>query len=103
MDDIIEKLAEIESTAEAIADGAEKQKSEVGREIQGKWDEFDRDLNAKTEKELEKIRTEGKEKMDRAIQEEREKNHSLIDSLQAEFKERHTEYAEEILKHILEV
>lgn len=103
MDAIIEKLAEIESTAEAIVDSAEKQKFEVEREIQRKRDEFDRNLNAETEKELDKIRMEGKKKMDQAIQEERAKNHSMIDSLEAEFKEHHTEYAKEILKHILEV
>ncbi len=103
MDAIIEKLAEIESTAEAIVDSAEKQKFEVEREIQRKRDEFDQNLNAETEKELDKIRMEGKKKMDQAIQEERAKNHSMIDSLEAEFKEHHTEYAKEILKHILEV
>lgn len=103
MDAIIEKLAEIETTAEAIVDSAEKQKFEAEREIQAKRDEFDRNLNAETEKELDKIRTEGKKKMDQALSEERAKNHSMIDCLETEFNEHHTEYAKDILKHILEV
>lgn len=103
MDAIIEKLAEIEATAEAIVDSAEKQKFEVEKEIQKRRDEFDRNLNAETEKKLDKIREEGRIKLERAVREESAKNHSMIDSLEKEFKEHHTEYAKEILKQILEV
>ena len=42
MDSIVEKLAEIEKTAEAIVEHAEAQKYEVEREIQAKRDAFDR-------------------------------------------------------------
>ena len=40
MDSIVEKLAEIEKTAEAIVEHAEAQKYEVEREIQAKRDAF---------------------------------------------------------------
>lgn len=103
MDAIIEKLAEIEETAEAIVDSAENQKSEVEKEIQDKRDEFDRKLGEETDKKLEEIRAEGKKIMDEALQNERNKNHSLIDGLEEDFRKNHTEYANEILKKILEV
>ena len=45
MDSIIKRLAEIEETAEAIVENAEKQKFEEERKIQAQRDEFDRKLN----------------------------------------------------------
>lgn len=103
MDSIIEKLAEIEKTAEAIVDNAEKQKFEAERKIQADRDEFDRKLEEEVNRRLEAIRSEGRKKMEQALEEERLKHRSVIDNLEAEFAEHHTEYAKEILRQILEV
>lgn len=103
MNSIIEKLAAIEKTAEAIVDNAENQKFEAERQIQAERDEFDRKLEEEVNGRLEAIRSEGRAKMDQALNEERLKHRSVIDSLENEFAEHHTEYAKEILKQILEV
>lgn len=103
MDDIIKRLAEIEATAEAIVDNAEKQKFEVEKELQDRRDEFDRNLDAETQKTLDGIREEGRKKMDEALREERAKNHSMIDSLEEDFAKHHADYAKDVLKQILEV
>lgn len=103
MDSIIERLAEIEKTAQAIVDNAEKQKFEAERKIQADRDEFDKKLEEEVGHRLEEIRAEGKKKMDQALEEERMKHRSVIDNLEAEFAEHHTEYAKEILRQILEV
>lgn len=103
MDSIVEKLAEIEKTAEAIVEHAEAQKYEVEREIQAKRDTFDRELEESTRIEVERIRTEAKEQMDQALEEQRLKNRSAIEELKKEYEERHTWYARQILKNITEV
>lgn len=103
MDSIIERLAEIEKTAEGIVESAEKKKFEAERKIQADRDEFDRQLEEEVNQRLETIRTEGRRKMDQALEEERSKHRSMIDNLETEFAERHTEYAKEILRQILEV
>lgn len=103
MDSIVEKLAEIEKTAEAIVEHAEAQKYEVEREIQAKRDAFDRELEMNTREEVERIRAEAKEQMDQALEEQRLKNRSAIEDLKKEYEERHTRYARQILKNITEV
>lgn len=103
MDSIVEKLAEIETTAEAIVERAEARKYEVEKEIQQKRDEFDRQLDEKTQAQLNRIRREAEQKMDQILEEQRRKNRSTIDNLKREYEEHHTEYAREILQHILEV
>ncbi|MCI8709394.1 MAG: hypothetical protein HFG99_06440 [Dorea sp.] len=103
MNSIIEKLAAIEKTAEDIVDNAENQKFEAERQIQAERDEFDRKLEEEVNGRLEAIRSEGRAKMDQALNEERLKHRSVIDSLENEFAEHHTEYAKEILRQILEV
>lgn len=103
MDAIMEKLAEIETTAEAIVERAEARKYEVEKEIQHKRDEFDRQLDEKTQAELARIRQAAEDKMNRIMEEQRLKNRTTIDNLKREYEENHTEYAQEILRHILEV
>lgn len=103
MNSIIERLAEIEKTAEAIVDNAEKQKFEAEKRIQAERDEFDRQLEEEVGQRLESLRSEGREKMEQALNEERLRHRSIIDDLESEFAEHHTEYAKEILRQILEV
>lgn len=103
MNSIIERLAEIEKTAEAIVDNAEKQKFEAEKRIQAERDEFDRQLEEEVSQRLETLRSEGREKMEQALNEERLRHRSVIDDLESEFAEHHTEYAKEILRQILEV
>ena len=52
MDSIIEKLSDIENTAEAIVEHAEAQKYGIEKKIQAKRDQFDKDLEAQTQKRL---------------------------------------------------
>ncbi len=103
MKSVIERLAEIEKTAEAIVEHAEAQKFEVEKEIQAKRDEFDRQMEEKTLEKIGKIRAEGEAKMNQILENERNKNHVAIDHLKEEFAKNHTVYAQEILKRVLEV
>lgn len=103
MESIVEKLAEIEETAENIVEHAKLRKSEVEHEIQEKRNTFDRELDRYTKAEIEKIRKEAADQMEQALEEQRICNRSVIENLKKEYEEKHTAYAQEILKRITEV
>lgn len=103
MNSIIEQLSEIESAAEAIVDHAEQQKGEIEKKIQAQRDQFDRDLEEETQEKLAAIRAETEAKMNQVLGEQKEKNQFMLDHLQKEYEEKHEIYAEEILRHIIEV
>lgn len=103
MDSVIEKLAEIEETAEAIVRHAQEQKAEIARELQIQRDEFDNETEARTRQRVEEIRRGNEEKMNTLLQEQRGKNSFAIENLKKDFEEYHAVYAEEILKKIIEV
>lgn len=103
MDSIVDKLSDIESTAEAIVDHAETQKPVIEREIQDKRDAFDKELEEKTQAALLDIRSGLKKEMDSILDEQREKNRATIDDLLKDFDENHTKYAKKILSNIVNV
>ena len=75
MNSVIEKLAEVEETAEAIVEHARQQKSEIERQIQEERDQFDRDLEEETQKKLEKIKEKSQQEVEKVLDRERKKNH----------------------------
>lgn len=103
MDSVIEKLADIELTAEKIVAHAEAQKAEIERQFQKQRDEFDETLAAQTAKELTGIKAEADRKMNQLLEQEKQRHHFVIDNLEKEYKENHDTYAQEILEHIIAV
>lgn len=103
MDSLVDKLSDIESTAEAIVEHAEAQKPVIEKEVQAKRDQFDEDLERRTQEKLQTIRSELKEQMDQVLNEQRRKNSQTIEALLKDFDKNHTKYAKEILAHITEV
>ena len=103
MESVVEKLADSEMTAEAIVEHAEAQKKEIEKEIQRKRDQFDENLESETQVQLDQIKAEADREMERILADQREKNQSTIDNLRKEFEKNHSAYAQEILKHIIEV
>ena len=103
MNSVIGKLAEIETTAETIVEHARQQKSEIERQIQEERDQFDRDLEEETQKKLEKIKEKSQQEVEKVLDRERKKNQTAIDALKQEYEENHEIYAEEIVRHMIEV
>ena len=60
MKSVIERLDDIENTARSIVAKAEEDKSQVEQEIQEQRDQFDKELDEKTQAELTRIREDGK-------------------------------------------
>ena len=103
MKSVIEKLAEIEATAQAIVEHAEVRKRDAEKEVMLMRTEFDEKLSKETEEKLQKLREERGANLNRKMEEERKKNERFVEQLKDEFAENHTVYAKEILKNILEV
>lgn len=103
MKSVIEKLAEIEATAQAIVEHAEVRKHDVEKEVMLMKKEFDEKLERETTEKIQEIREEREEKVNQKMEEERTKNARVIKQLKEEFDKNHTVYAKEILKNILEV
>ena len=89
MNSIVNKLSDIESTAEAIVAHAEEQKPALEREIQDKRDAFDQKLEDETQKKLQAIRNELKKNTDQILEEQRLKNRSTIEALIQDFEVNH--------------
>ena len=67
MKSVIERLDDIENTARSIVAKAEEDKSQVEQEIQAQRDQFDKELDEKTQAELTRIREDGKRQVPGSI------------------------------------
>ena len=103
MDSVIEQLAEIETTAEAIVDHAEEEKHKIEKRIQAERDQFDEELEAETQKKLAAIKKEADERMEQVMAEQREKNSFMLEHLQKEYDGNPELDAKEIVRRIVEV
>ncbi len=103
MDSIVKRLSEIESAAAAIVNHAEAQKAALDEEYQEARRKFDKKLEAKTQDKIAKIRDELERSKAKLIASQAGTNNDFITALQKEYNEKHTDYAQEILKRITEV
>ena len=87
MDHIVKKLSEIEHAAEAVVEHAELEKSE---------------LEDHTQKELNDIHKGLNRQMDEILARQNRKNQTAIEELKKDFEEKHTAYAEKIVRRIIE-
>ena len=92
MNSVIEKLAEVEETAEAIVEHARQQKSEIEKQIQEERNQFDRDLEEETQKKLEKIKAKSQQEVEKVLDRERKKDQKAIDDLKREYEENRKTY-----------
>lgn len=96
MDSIINKLTEIESAASAIVQHAEAEKSALDEKFDKKRMDFDKELEADTQRQIQEIR-------DSRVSGQSQESQNELDALQKEYNEKHSDYAHEILRRITEV
>ena len=97
MDSIINKLTEIESAASAIVQHAEAEKSVLDEKYDKKRQDFDKELEAQ------EIQKKLEAETSRILSGQRQERQNELDALQREYEEKHSEYAQEILRRITEV
>lgn len=102
MDHIVKKLSEIEHAAEAVVEHAELEKSELEERIQNERNQFDKQLDDHTQKELNDIHKGLNRQMDEILARQNRKNQTAIEELKKDFEEKHTAYAEKIVRRIIE-
>lgn len=100
MDSIMEKLSEIEHTAASIVENAEAQKTMLEQEYQKKRKQFDDGLELATKSKILKIRSELETHTSALLREQAENIERSAGLLKQEYEEKHTIYANEILKRI---
>lgn len=100
MDSIINKLTEIESTASAIVQHAEAEKSALDEKFDKKRMDFDKELEADTQRQIQGIRDKLESETSRILSGQ---SQDELDALQKEYDEKHSDYAHEILRRITEV
>ena len=88
MESIVNRLTEIEDAATAIVQHAEDQKEALNKEYDEKRRKFDEELEKNTSQ---------------LLDDQSGTSDAVIQALQKEYSERHTEYAREILRRITEV
>ena len=92
MDHIVKKLSEIEHAAEAV----------VEHRILNERIQFDKQLEDHTQKELNDIHKGLNRQMDEILARQNRKNQTAIEELKKDFEEKHTAYAEKIVRRIIE-
>lgn len=103
MDSIVKKLSEIESAASAIVEHAEAQKEALDHEYREKRSRFDAELEDRTTKKILKIQEDLNTKIQALLKAQIGGRNDTIAALEKEYEERHTWYAQNILKRITEV
>ena len=100
MDSIINKLTEIESAASAIVQHAEAEKSALDEKFDKKRMDFDKELEADTQRQIQGIRDKLEAETSRILSGQ---SQDELNALQKEYNEKHSDYAHEILRRITEV
>lgn len=103
MDSIVKKLSEIETAAAAIVEHAEAQKEILEEEMAKKRDQFDKDVEARTLRKIDEIRTKLEQQTSQVLASQTGCNDTAIAALKKEFDEKHELYAKEILARMTEV
>ena len=103
MDSIINKLTEIESAASAIVQHAEAEKSVLDEKYDKKRQDFDKELEAHTQQQIQEIQKKLEAETSRILSGQSQESQNELDALQREYEEKHSEYAQEILRRITEV
>lgn len=103
MHSIVKKLSEIESAASAIVEHAEAQKEVLDHEYREKRNRFDTELEEKTSRKIQEIQDSLTAKTQELLKAQEGGRNDTIAALEKEYEERHTWYAQNILKRITEV
>lgn len=103
MDSIVKKLSEIETSAVAIVEHAESQKTAADREMLERRREFDESLNTDTVNKLTNIRAELETKMILELEKQKQASEDTIEAYKQEYNANCEKYAHDILARITEV
>lgn len=102
MENVLERLYEIEASATAILERTDVQKKELAEQMQKKKAEFDEHLAEQTAKTIARQRQELHEKIQEDLNNEQQRMDAQVNHLKKTYQERHTAIAQAILREIIQ-
>ena len=101
MDTVIDKLSEIEATAQAITDEANARKKAFAQEMDQKTKAFDAELEQETSARIRKVQESMEADMNRKLAQQKEDSDALVRQIAAKYEKKHETYAEALFKAMI--
>ena len=101
MEQILNKLSEIELTAQRIMEDCGRQKQVLSEEAEKKCKEYDDQLESRTIEQIRKIRQQLEEEKDSRLTQLRADTDATFASLDAHYEQQHTQLSKELFEKIL--
>ena len=101
MEQILNKLSEIELTAQRIMEDCDRQKQALSEEAEKKCKDYDNLLESRTTKQIQKIRQQLEEEKDSRLAQLRADTDATFSSLDARYEQQHVQLSRELFEKIL--
>ena len=100
MNDVIDKLAEIEAAAVKITENANEQKAKIAQDSEKRQADYDKELQASIDSRIQEMKAENAKKMEAEIARIREENDKETMQLEEEYKRSHATLAKSIVDRL---
>lgn len=101
MNQIIDKLSEIETASSRILDAASNQKKQLAIQAENQIASYDKELEASTEKELDILQDTLSKQLEKELFELRKSADSILESMEHYYEENHNTLSAQIYKKII--
>ena len=101
MEQILNKLSEIELTAQRIMEDCDRQKQELSEEAHQTRKDYDDQLESQTSAQIRKIRQQLEEEKDSRLAQLRADTDATFSSLDAHYEQQHSQLSRELFEKIL--
>lgn len=101
MEDIISKLAEIESAASHIMEDVSEQKKQLAREYEDAVQKFDHSIETEIQKKSDDIRKKLEVEMKRELEKQQSETELTLNKMETYYNECHSQLAKQIYDRIL--
>lgn len=102
MQQILNKLSEIETTARRIMEDADRTKAALSSEMEQQCRDFDAALEQETNKKIQELRNSLEEQKDQELTLLRQKTEKTLNNLDAYYRQNHQKLSEELFHRLLE-
>ena len=101
MEQILNKLSEIELTAQRIMEDCDRQKQQLSEEAEQKCKNYDEQLESRTAEQIRRIRQQLEEEKDSRLAQLRADTDATFSSLDAHYEQQHSQLSRELFEKIL--
>lgn len=100
MNDVIDKLAEIEAAAVKITESTNEQKAKIAQESEKREADYDKELQASVDSRIQEMREHNSKKIEQEIAQIKEANEKGLALLEEEYQRSHTTIAKGIVERM---